>query len=117
MVATGKPVVALVFNGRPISINQVAQKVPAILECWYPGQECGTAVADVLFGDVNPGGKLPISIPRSVGQLPVFYNHKPSARRGFLWDDAKPLFPFGFGLSYTKFEFQKRPAGQEKNQP
>jgi beta-glucosidase len=106
MVATGKPVVALVFNGRPISINYVAQNVPAILECWYPGQEAGHAVADVLFGHHNPGGKLPISIPRSVGQLPVFYNHKPSARRGYLFDEATPLYPFGFGLSYTKFEFK-----------
>jgi beta-glucosidase len=103
MLATGKPVVALIFNGRPLAINNVAQNVPAILECWYLGQECGRAVADVLFGDHNPGGKLPISIPRSVGQLPVFYNHKPSARRGFLWDDVSPLFPFGFGLSYTTF--------------
>ncbi len=103
LIATGKPIVALLFNGRPLAINNVAQKVPAILECWYLGQECGHAVADVLFGDCNPGGKLPISIPRSVGQLPIFYNHKPSARRGFLWDDAKPLFPFGFGLSYTTF--------------
>jgi len=106
MLATGKPVVVLLFNGRPIAINHVAQNVPAILECWYLGQECGRAVAEVLFGDVNPGGKLPISIPRSVGQLPIFYNHKPSARRGFLWDEATPLYPFGFGLSYTTFEFK-----------
>jgi beta-xylosidase len=106
MLATGKPVVVLLFNGRPISINHVAQHAPAILECWYLGQECGRAVADVLFGDFNPGGKLPISIPRSVGQLPVFYNYKPSARRGFLWDEATPLYPFGFGLSYTTFEFK-----------
>ena len=83
MVATGKPVVALVFNGRPLSITYLAQSVPAIFECWYLGQECGTAVADVLFGDHNPGGKLPITIPRSVGHLPSFYNHKPSARRGY----------------------------------
>ena len=103
LLATGKPVVALLFNGRPLAITEVAGMVPAILECWYLGQECGHAVAEVLFGDHNPGGKLPISIPRSVGQLPVFYNHKPSARRGFLWDDATPLFSFGFGLSYTTF--------------
>lgn len=106
MLATGKPVVVLLFNGRPLAINNVAENVPAILECWYLGQECGHAVADVLFGDHNPGGKLPISIPRSVGHLPVFYNHKPSARRGFLWDDVSPLFPFGFGLSYTAFELK-----------
>jgi beta-glucosidase len=104
MLATGKPVIVFLFNGRPLSINNVAQNVPVIFECWYLGQECGRAVADVLFGDVNPGGKLPISVPRSAGHLPVFYNHKPSARRGFLWDDVSPLFPFGFGLSYTTFK-------------
>ncbi|GAB5410727.1 MAG: glycoside hydrolase family 3 N-terminal domain-containing protein [Balneolaceae bacterium] len=104
MVATGKPVVALVVNGRPLSINNVAEKVDGIFECWYLGQEGGNAVADVLFGDVNPGGKLPISIPKSVGQLPIYYNYRPSARRGYLFDDAKPLFTFGYGLSYTTFE-------------
>jgi beta-glucosidase len=103
MLETGKPVIALIFNGRPLSINYVAQNVPVIFECWYLGQECGHAVADVLFGDVNPGGKLPITIPRSVGHLPAFYNYKPSARRGYLFDDVTPLYPFGFGLSYTTF--------------
>ena len=106
LAATGKPLVVLLFNGRPLSINNVVEKAAVIFECWYLGQECGEAVADVLFGDCNPSGKLPISIPRSVGQLPIFYNHKPSARRGFLWDDARPLFPFGFGLSYTSFELR-----------
>jgi beta-glucosidase len=106
MLATGKPVIVLLFNGRPLSINQVAKQVPVIFECWYLGQECGHAVADVLFGDVSPGGKLPISIPRSAGHLPAFYNHKPSARRGYLWDDVSPLFPFGFGLSYTTFKLE-----------
>jgi beta-glucosidase len=106
MLATGKPVIVFLFNGRPLSINDVAKKVPVIFECWYLGQECGRAVADVLFGDFNPGGKLPISIPRSVGHLPVFYNFKPSARRGYLWDDVSPLFPFGFGLSYTTFKLE-----------
>lgn len=106
LAATGKPLVVLLFNGRPLSINNVVEKAAVIFECWYLGQECGDAVADVLFGDFNPSGKLPISIPRSVGQLPIFYNHKPSARRGFLWDDARPLFPFGFGLSYTRFELR-----------
>jgi len=103
MLQTGKPVVVLLFHGRPNSINYIAENVPAILECWYLGQECGHAVADVLFGDVNPGGKLPITVPRSAGHLPSFYNYKPSARRGFLFDDVSPLFPFGYGLSYTKF--------------
>ncbi len=114
MVATGKPVVALIFNGRPISVNYVAQNVPAILECWYLGQETGHAVAEVLFGDHNPGGKLPISIPRSVGQLPVFYNHKPSARRGYLLDEVSPLYPFGYGLSYTRFAFKNLRLSRKK---
>src|SRR5208283_100822 len=106
MVALGKPVIVFLFNGRPLSINYVAQHVPVIYECWYLGQETGRAVADVLFGETNPGGKLPISVPRSVGHLPVFYNYKPSARRGYLFDDVSPLYPFGFGLSYTKFTFK-----------
>jgi beta-glucosidase len=106
MLAIGKPVVVLLFNGRPLAINYVSQHVPAILECWYLGQECGRAVADVLFGDFNPGGKLSITVPRSAGHLPAFYNYKPSARRGFLFDDVSPLYPFGFGLSYTNFEFK-----------
>ena len=106
MVATGKPVIVFVFNGRPLSIRTIAEKAPVIFECWYLGQECGRAVADVLFGAHNPGGKLPISIPRSVGHLPVFYNHKPSARRGYLFDDVSPLYAFGFGLSYTTFTVQ-----------
>ena len=106
MLATGKPVIVFLFNGRPLSINYVAENVPVIFECWYLGQETGHAVADVLFGDFNPGGKLPISFPRSVGHLPVFYNYKPSARRGYLFADVSPLFAFGFGLSYTNFEIK-----------
>jgi beta-glucosidase len=103
MVATGKPVVVFLFNGRPLSINSLSRDVPVIFECWYLGQETGHAVAEVLFGDCNPGGKLPITIPRSAGHLPAFYNYKPTARRGYLFDDVTPLFPFGFGLSYTTF--------------
>ncbi len=106
MLDTGKPVIVFLFNGRPLSINFLARHVPVIFECWYLGQEGGRAVAEVLFGDHNPGGKLPITIPRSVGHLPAFYNHKPSARRGYLWDEVSPLFPFGFGLSYTTFALQ-----------
>jgi beta-glucosidase len=106
MVALGKPVVVFLFNGRPLSINYVNENVPVIYECWYLGQETGRAVADVLFGDYNPGGKLPISVPRSVGHLPVFYNYKPSARRGYLFDDVSPLFAFGYGLSYTSFKIE-----------
>jgi beta-glucosidase len=106
MVATGKPVVVFLFNGRPLSINYVAQNVPVIFECWYLGQETGRAVAEALFGDINPGGKLPISVPRSAGHLPAFYNYKPSARRGYLFDDVSPLFAFGYGLSYTTFSIK-----------
>lgn len=103
MIGTGKPVIVFLFNGRPLSINYVSQNVPVIYECWYLGQETGRAVAEVLFGDHNPGGKLPITFPRSVGQVPVFYNYKPSARRGYLFDQVSPLYAFGYGLSYTSF--------------
>ena len=114
MLATGKPVIVLLFNGRPLAINYVAENVPVIFECWYLGQETGHAVADVLFGDFNPGGKLPISFPRSAGHLPVFYNYKPSARRGYLFADVSPLFPFGFGLSYTSFEIKNVRLAKKK---
>jgi beta-glucosidase len=107
MVATGKPVIAFLFNGRPISIRNLAEKVPVIFECWYLGQESGRAIAEALFGDANPGGKLPISIPRSVGHIPAYYNYKPAARRGYLFDEVSPLYAFGFGLSYTTFRFGK----------
>ncbi len=105
VVETGVPTVVFLINGRPLSINYAAEHVPAILEGWYLGQEGGTAAAQVLFGDVNPGGKLPITFPRSVGQLPDFYNHKPSRNRTYLFTSREPLFPFGFGLSYTSFRF------------
>lgn len=106
LAETGKPIVALLFNGRPLSIRNLAAKVPVIFECWYLGQETGRAVAEVLFGQVNPSGKLPITIPRSVGHIPAYYNYKPSARRGYLFDDISPLFAFGYGLSYTTFRYQ-----------
>jgi len=105
IAATGTPIVALLFSGRPASIRNLASKASAILELWYLGQETGRAVADVLFGVVNPGGRLPITIPRSVGHVPAYYNHKPSARRGYLFESADPLYAFGFGLSYTTFRY------------
>jgi len=105
MVATGKPVIVFLLHGRPNSINYVAENVPAILEGWYLGQEGGTAAADVIFGDANPGGKLPITVPRSVGQLPDYYYQKPSAKREYLGSTVKPLFPFGWGLSYSSFSY------------
>lgn len=104
MKATGKPVIVFLFNGRPLNISTLKEHADAILECWYIGQETGQAVGEVLFGDVNPGGKLPISFPRTEGHIPAFYNHKPSARRGYLFDEASPLYPFGYGLSYTAFD-------------
>jgi beta-glucosidase len=107
MLATGKPVVVFLFNGRPIAIENLSKEVPVIFECWYLGQETGQAVAEALFGDFNPGGKLPITIPRSAGHLPAYYNYKPAARRGYLFDDISPLYAFGFGLGYTTFEFGK----------
>ncbi|MFN3405465.1 MAG: glycoside hydrolase family 3 N-terminal domain-containing protein [Cytophagaceae bacterium] len=106
MVKTGKPVVVVLNNGSPLIFNEINNTVPAILECWYLGQETGYAVADVLFGDYNPGGKLPITLPRSEGQIPAYYNYKPSARRGYIFDTTDPLYPFGFGLSYTSFSIE-----------
>jgi beta-glucosidase len=105
VLATGTLTIVVLINGRPLTINFIAENVPAILECWYLGQETGSAIADVLFGDVNPGGKLPVTFPRSVGQLPVYYNHRLSAKRGYLSSTTEPLYPFGFGLSYTTFAY------------
>jgi beta-glucosidase len=103
----GKPMITLVFGGRPLSICNLADKADAIFQCWYMGQATGEAVAEAIFGDLNPGGKLPISIPRSAGHIPVYYNYRPSARRGYLLDDVSALFPFGFGLSYTQFQISE----------
>jgi beta-glucosidase len=138
IVATGKPVIVLLINGRPLSVNFIKEHVAAILEGWYLGEQGGTAAANVIFGDVNPGGKLPITFPKSVGQLPDFYNYKPSRNRSYLQNtppppsvdatakqgskakaengpcgspgakpvNRAPLFPFGYGLSYTTFKFE-----------
>ncbi|HEY2973365.1 MAG TPA: glycoside hydrolase family 3 N-terminal domain-containing protein [Pyrinomonadaceae bacterium] len=122
VLGTGKPTIVLLINSGPLSVNYIAEKVPALLEGFYLGQETGTGVADVLFGDYNPSGKLPVSFPRSVGQLPIYYNRKPTAKRGYLFTSKEPLFPFGYGLSYTTFEYSKLsispaqigPAGQAK---
>ena len=110
--ATGKPVVVVLMNGRPLTINWLAENTPAILETWFAGTEAGNAIADVLFGDVNPGGKLPVTFPRRVGQEPLYYNHMNTGRppdannkytSKYLDIPWTPLFPFGFGLSYTQF--------------
>ena len=111
ILATGKPVAVVLVNGRPLAIPELAEKASAILEAWLPGEEGGAAVAEALFGDANPGGKLPISFPRHVGQVPLFYNQKPSGgKSNWHWNyvsvEAGPLYPFGHGLSYTSFEYE-----------
>jgi beta-glucosidase len=111
--ATGKPYVVVLMNGRPLTINWVGENSPAILETWFAGTQAGNAIADVLFGDVNPGGKLPVTFPRNVGQIPIYYNHKNTGRppdvnnkytSKYLDVPVTPLYPFGFGLSYTQFQ-------------
>ncbi len=115
---TGKPVILIMVHGRAYDIRWEKEHIPAILETWYPGEQGGNAVAGILFGDVNPSGKLPVSFPQSVGHIPVFYNYKPSGRgyyhkpgtttkpgRDYVFHSTDPLFPFGFGLSYTQFEY------------
>jgi beta-glucosidase-like glycosyl hydrolase len=114
---TGKPVVVVLINGRPLALSHVAATVPAILEGFYLGQEGGTAVADVLFGDVNPGGKLPITFPRATGQLPVYYGRKPTSFRSYLDLTREPLFPFGHGLSYTTFKLENVKVTPDKIGP
>jgi beta-glucosidase len=117
IVETGKPTIVVLIGGRALSINYIAQNVPAIFEGWYLGQETGVAVADVLFGDYNPSGKLPVTIPRNVGQLPYYYYHKPTARRGYLFSDKEPLFAFGHGLSYTTFKYANLRVTPDKTGP
>jgi beta-glucosidase len=107
---TGTPIVLVLVDGRPVALDWIADKIPSIIEAWLPGEEGGNAIADVLFGDYNPGGKLPISFPRKTGQVPIYYAHKPSGARSQLWGDyvdssTSPAFAFGHGLSYTTFEF------------
>jgi beta-glucosidase len=111
--ATGKPFVVVLFNGRPLTLQNVAASSPAILEAWFPGVQAGNAVADVLFGKVNPGGKLPVSFPVNIGQVPIYYNHEPTGRpcdttskynsRYRDLQTCDPLYSFGYGLSYTTF--------------
>lgn len=106
LYATGRPVVLVMVQGRPLELNWAAEHIPAILTTWYPGGEGGRAIADVLFGDYNPAGRLPLSYPRHVGQLPVYYNHKSAERHDYVEGTAAPLYPFGFGLSYTTFVYE-----------
>jgi beta-glucosidase len=109
VVATGTPTVVVLINGRPLSTRWIAENVPAVLEAWNCGEQGGNAIADIIFGDVNPSGRLAVTIPRHVGQLPVFYNYKPSKeyrkRAGYVDMSMSPLYPFGYGLSYTQFTY------------
>ncbi|HEY1793659.1 MAG TPA: glycoside hydrolase family 3 N-terminal domain-containing protein [Opitutaceae bacterium] len=106
LLATGKPVAVLLVNGGPLSVNYLKDHAKALLECWYLGEQTGQAVADVLFGAVSPSGKLSVTLPRSVGQLPDYYDHKPSRMRDYVLADSTPLFPFGYGLSYAAFDYK-----------
>jgi beta-glucosidase len=114
ILKTGKPVIVLLVNGRPLSIVRLEQKAHAIIECWYLGEETGHAVANVIFGKINPSGKLPVTFPRSVGQLPCYYNKKPSNFRDYVLAESTPLFPFGYGLSYTTFQYSNMKISQRR---
>src|SRR5262249_1627847 len=104
VVATGKPVVLVLLNGSALAVNWASEHVPAILEAWYPGEEGGAAIADVLFGDYNPGGRLPVTFYKSVADLPPFTDYRMQGRT-YRYFKGEPLYPFGFGLSYTKFKY------------
>jgi beta-glucosidase len=123
---TGKPIVVVLMNGRPLSIPWIGEHIPAIVEAWFLGIKSGTAVADILFGDYNPSGKLPVTFPRGVGQIPMYYNHKNTGRPGdpgepytskYVDLSLSPLYPFGYGLSYTKFEYGKMSLKSRKLTP
>jgi beta-glucosidase len=103
--ATGKPMIVVYIQGRPLEMNWAAQNANALLCAWYPGQEGGNAIADVLTGDVNPSGKMPISVPKNVGQLPVYYNKKTPIGHEYVEMNQLPLYTFGYGLSYTTFQY------------
>ena len=115
--ATGTPMVVCLVNGRPLALSTVAETAAALLECWYLGEQTGAAVADVLFGDVNPSGKLPFSFPNSVGHLPAYYNAKMPPDARYLMSDRAPLFPFGYGLSYTRFTYSNLRVTPRKIEP
>jgi beta-glucosidase len=115
VAAAGKPTVLVLSNGRPLSIRWAAEHVPAIVEAWNSGERGGEAVADVLFGDTNPSGRLPIGVPRHSGQLPIYYNYMPSkAGRRYVDMPITPLWEFGYGLSYTKFEYANLNIGAKE---
>jgi beta-glucosidase len=122
VAATGKPVVLILFNGRPLDIRWASAHIPAILEVWYPGTQGGNAVANLLFGDAVPGGKLPVTWPRDAGQIPTYYAHNttqaPENQGKRYWDEeSTPLYPFGYGLSYSTFTFSNLKLNQSSIKP
>ncbi|MDC6365601.1 MULTISPECIES: glycoside hydrolase family 3 protein [Flavobacteriaceae] len=117
IVETGTPVICVLLNGRPLSINWTNNNVDGILEAWFPGELGGKAVAEVLFGDYNPAGRLPITFPKSAGQLPIYYNQKPSAIHRYVTESEDPLYSFGYGLSYTTFNYSNLKINQEQIAP
>lgn len=114
---TNKPLIVVLVNGRPLVLDRIVDKCEAIIEAWFPGEEGGNAVADVLFGYYNPAGRLPISIPKETGQIPVYYSRRNSSFRSYISMDAKPLYPFGYGLSYTRFEYKGLEISPSRIQP
>ena len=125
LIAAGKPIVLLIVAGRPVELGRFAEKVPAIMMAWFPGTEAGPALADVVFGDVGPSGRLPVSYPRTVGQLPLYYNRLPTGRPtrdnrftlGYMDESVTPLYPFGYGLSYTRFAYSDVSIAKTKLEP
>ena len=117
LLELGKPVILILVNGRPLTLSRIVDQCAAIVEAWLPGEEGGRAVADVLFGDYNPSGRLPVTFPRSSGQIPLYSAMKPSSIRNYVFTEAKPLFPFGHGLSYTEFEYSSLKIAPERVEP
>jgi beta-glucosidase len=126
LIATGKPIALVLVAGRPLELGSLVEEIPSIVMAWYPGTEGGSALADVLFGDVSPSGKLPVTYPRTVGQVPIYYNHLPSGRPTlpsnrftlhYLDEPITPLFPFGWGLSYTRFAYGDAAIAQQRLAP
>ena len=117
LLETGKPLILVLVNGRPLALESYVERCAAIIEAWYPGEEGGNAVADVIFGFYNPSGRLPVSFPRTVGQIPVYYNRRHSSMGSYVFTDSKPLFPFGYGLSYTEFKYRDLRVKQDEVGP
>jgi beta-glucosidase len=124
VIAAGKPVAVVLLNGRPLSVGWLHEHAPAMIDAWFLGSEMGNAVADVLFGDYNPGGKLPVTFPRTVGQVPIYYDHLPTGRppdpnehytSKYIDEPWTPLYPFGYGLSYTTFGYERLTARVDRD--